>query len=111
MSRGGRPIERAKRRRPPGRRLLAVRADEIRVGDLLWSDATMRELRVVAVSHELVRADGNLYADPEDPSAPRTMGVVLVVVDELTRRETQRLGAFAPRARVQVVRHVPRTLA
>lgn len=87
------------------RRLLALPAGEIRPGDLLWSDASKRELRVVAVHRELVRADGNLYADPEEPGVALTEAVVLAVVDELTKRETQRLGAFAPRARLQVVRY------
>ncbi len=67
----------------------------------------MRELRVVSVHREFVRADGNLYADPDDPSAERTEGIVVTVMDEPTRA-TQRLGAYAPRARLQVVRHVAR---
>ncbi len=67
----------------------------------------MRELRIIAVHRELVRADGNLYADPEDPSAELTDGLVLTVMDETTRA-TQRLGAYAPRARLQVIRHVAR---
>lgn len=86
------------------KRLAAVPAGEIRVGDVLWSSASMRELRVIASHRELVRADGNLYADPEDPSVPRVEAIVLTVLDERTR-ETQRLGAFAPRARLQVVRY------
>lgn len=86
------------------RRLRAIRADAIRAGDLLWSVASGRALRVVAAHRELVRADGNLYADPEDPAAERTIAIVLTVIDERTR-ETQRLGAYAPRARLNVLRH------
>lgn len=95
-------MSRVKRR---ARRLLAVAAGDVRPGDVLWSDATHRELRVLAAHRELVRADGNLYDDPEEPGVPQTEAVVLTVMDEQTR-ETQRLGAFAPRARLQVVRHV-----
>lgn len=97
------------KRRPPlgARRLLAIAAGEVQPGELLWSSATERELRVVSVHRELVRADGNLYADPEEPDVPQTEGIVVLVMDETTR-ETQRLGAFAPRTRLQVVRYVPR---
>jgi hypothetical protein len=88
-------------RRP--RRLRAVRADEIRPGMVLWSDATARRLLVVAASREQLRADGNLYADPEEPYAgPTAEAIVLMVMDEKTY-ETQRLGGYAPRARLQVV--------
>jgi hypothetical protein len=100
-------VSRVKRTKARARRLLAVRADEVRAGDVLWSSATERELRVVSTHRELVRADGNLYADPEDPSSPQTEAIVVLVMDETTR-QTQRLGAYAPRARLQVVRHVAR---
>ncbi len=90
------------------RRLLAIAAGDVRPGDVLWSHASMCELRVISTHRELVRADGNLLTDPEDPSgSSRAEAVVLVVMDELSRT-TQRLGGYAPRARLQVVRHVPR---
>jgi hypothetical protein len=85
------------------RRLRAVRADEVRAGDVLWSDASNRRLVVVAASREQLRADGNIYADPEEPyDGPTAEAIVLLVIDE-KRGELQRLGGYAPRARLQVV--------
>lgn len=94
------------RPRRPGVRFGATPAALVRVGDVLWSDASMRDLRVIGVERELVRADGNLYADPEEPGVELTEGVVLTVIDERSG-ETQRLGAFAPHARLQTVYRAP----
>lgn len=99
---------------PPVRRkrkptIVNRRADEIRAGDVLWSDASMEGWRVVAATRELVRADGNLVGvDLEDPDADRTVAIVFAVVDELTGRRSQRLGAYAPHAVVMTVGHRPR---
>ncbi|MGH7348053.1 MAG: hypothetical protein ACREK4_24320 [Candidatus Rokuibacteriota bacterium] len=95
-----------RRKRKPT--IISTRADKVRAGDVLWSDASMEGWRVVAAVPELVRTDGNLVGvDAEDPSVPRTVGYVFSVVDELTGRRSQRLGAFAPHALVMVARHVP----
>lgn len=90
-----------------GRRILAVPAGDVTVGDVLFNSHTMRELPVVAVRREPVRADGNLYGDPDDPEAPKVLAVVLTVLDPITRA-MEDLGGFAERTRVQVVRHVVR---
>lgn len=68
----------------------------------------MEAWRVVAATRELVRADGNLVGLDAEDGAPRTIGIVLSVVDELTGRRSQRLGAYAPHALLMVARHVPR---
>lgn len=79
----------------------------MRVGDVLWSDATNRALGVVAVWREMLRADGNLYADPDDPDVPRTSAVCMRVLDPLSG-ELQTIGGYAPTTRLQVLRAVPR---
>lgn len=85
------------------RRLRTVRADAIRPGMVLWSDASNRRLVVVTAHLERVPADANLYRDPEQPyDGPTTEAVVLMVVDEKTH-EPQRLGAFGKQAGLQVV--------
>ena len=86
------------------RRLRAVRAADVRPGDTLWSSATERPLRVFARSAIPVDPDGNLYADPEEPGPgePAAIAIVLAVLNP--DGSTQRLGAFAPRARLQVLR-------
>jgi hypothetical protein len=92
---------------PQGRRILAVPAGDVRPGDVLYSSELCRDLPVVAVRMESVRADGNIMADPDDPDVERTLAVVLTVLDNADAKLYD-LGAFAPRARVQVVRHVAR---
>ncbi len=101
-----RPIRR--KRRPT---IVSVAAGDVVAGDLLWSDASMEAWRIVATHRELMPSSGNLLAGilPEDAAAgPRTIAVVLTVVDELTGKRTQRLGGYAPRAQLQVVQHVAR---
>ncbi len=96
-----------RRKRKPT--IINRRADEITAGDVLWSDASMEGWRVVAATRELVPADGNLVGiDSEDPDTPRVVAIVFSVVDELTGRRSQRLGAFAPHAVLMTVGHRPR---
>lgn len=98
---------------PRRAKLRTVAADLIVPGDLLWSSATDRPLRVLAAARTPVKANGNLYsedeladgADVDDAlagDAPTTIAIVLSV--QGPAGDIQRLGAYAPRARLQVLR-------
>ena len=99
-------------RKPHGRRRLrAVAAGTVRPGDRLWSSATMRELVVIAATRVRVKADGNLYdegelepADAIADAADQATAVAIVLRVLGPGGDFQTLGAYAPHARLQVLR-------
>jgi hypothetical protein len=101
----------AKRRRG---KLRAVPAELVRPGDILWSSATERPLFVIAAVRELVDPCGDLMyherelGDPADDDEPRKPAPAKVPAIIFSVRgpvgDIQRLGAFAPATKVQVLR-------
>ena len=96
-----------------GPRIKERRADEIRKGDILWSDVSGRlfvfdvyEVEVEASGNLLAAGtfdDGGTLAQEDDPDKPKVKAIVIVV-----RRQTdgsvQMLGAYAPRTMLKTVR-------
>jgi hypothetical protein len=101
-------------RRQGRKRLRAVPAELVVPGDILWSSATERPLFVIAAVRELVDPTGNLMyreqelGDPDDENEPRRPPAAKVPAIIFSVRgpagDMQRLGAFAPQTRVQVLR-------
>jgi hypothetical protein len=90
-----------------------VPAELVVPGDTLWSSATERPLFVIACIREMVDPKANLMGerdlgDPADENEPRKPAAAKVPAIILSVRgpagDLQRLGAFAPSTRVQVLR-------
>lgn len=93
------------RKAPRRRRIRSVRVDQLLPGDVLWSDATMRELMVIAVAQLRVRADGNVYDEHDiDDEGDEEMTTAYAISVRSRAGDVQRLGAYAPHAKVQVLR-------
>jgi hypothetical protein len=100
--------------KPKRRRLRAVPAELIVPGDTLWSSATERPLFVIACAREMVDPEANLMhyerdlGDPAEDDEPRKPPATKVPAIIFSVRgpagDIQRLGAFAPSTRVQVLR-------
>lgn len=100
-------------RRHGRKRLRAVPAELVVPGDILWSSATERPLFVIAASREQVDPEGNLMyreqelGDPADdePRKPPPAKVPAIVFSVRgPAGDIQRLGAYAPATKVQVLR-------